>query len=299
LGLETARALRTAGPDVTVIEFFPYLLPRQMDEEGAEVLQSLLEAQGMKVITGATTEAVLGDVCADCIRLKNRRIVEGELVLFSTGIRSEISLAQAAGLETNRGIVVDDELQTSAEDVFAAGDCAEATNVITGRPDYVPLALTANRHGRAIGETVASSELTEVGPIAGTAVVKVFDLEVARTGIIDEELAAEAGFDPVSVTIEAESRAHYYPGGKPIRIQLMADVDSRRVLGAAMVGREGVAKRIDTVVTALHGRMTVDEVEMLDLAYAPPFSPVWDPVLTSAKVLASKVDKAQPVEVSD
>ena len=132
LGLETARALRTSGLDVTVVEFFPYLLPRQLDQEGAEVLQSLLKAQGLEVVTGATTQAVLGEVCADCIRLKDTRVIEGDLVLFSTGIRSEAKLAQAAGLEVKRGIVVDGHLQTSAEDVFAAGDAAEFEGRVYG-----------------------------------------------------------------------------------------------------------------------------------------------------------------------
>jgi len=176
LGLETARALHTAGLDVTVIEFFPYLLPRQLDEEGAEVLQSLLEAQGMNVITGATTQAVLGDVCADCIRLKDRRIVEGELVLFSTGIRSEISLAQAAGLETNRGIVVDDQLQTSTEDVFAAGDAAEFEGRVYG---IIPPAIEQARDAAA--NMVAPESTTYTGTLPSTT-LKVAGAELTSLG---------------------------------------------------------------------------------------------------------------------
>lgn len=132
LGLETARALRTAGLEVTVVEFFPTLLPRQLDAEGSQVLQALLAAQGLKVITHATTEAVLGDGCADCIRLQDKHVVSGDLVLFSTGIRSETALAQAAGLKVNRGVVVDEHLQTSAEDIFAAGDAAEFKGLVYG-----------------------------------------------------------------------------------------------------------------------------------------------------------------------
>ena len=176
LGLETARALHTAGLDVTVVEFFPYLLPRQLDQEGAQVLQSLLEAQGLRVITGATTEAVLGDVCADCIRLKDLRIVGGDLVLFSTGIRSEVSLAQEAGLEVNRGIVADGHLQTSAEDIFAAGDAAEFDGRVYGIiPPAIEQARVAAANMVAPGSTiytgtlptttlkVAGAELTSLG----------------------------------------------------------------------------------------------------------------------------------------
>ena len=180
LGLETARALHTAGLDVTVVEFFPYLLPRQLDQEGAEVLQSLLETQGLGVVTGATTQAVLGDVCADCIRLKDTRVIEGDLVIFSTGISSEAKLAQAAGLEVRRGIVVDGHLQTSAEDVFAAGDAAEFEGRVYG---IIPPAIDQARIAAANMVTpgsaaysgsmpattlkVAGAELTSLGePVA-------------------------------------------------------------------------------------------------------------------------------------
>jgi len=180
LGLETARALRTAGLDVTVVEFFPYLLPRQLDQEGADVLQSLLKTQGLEVVTGATTQAVLGEVCADCIRLKDTRVIEGDLVLFSTGIRSEAKLAQAAGLEVKRGIVVDSHLQTSAKDVFAAGDAAEFEGRVYG---IIPPAIDQARIAAANMVTpgsaaysgsmpattlkVAGAELTSLGePVA-------------------------------------------------------------------------------------------------------------------------------------
>jgi nitrite reductase (NADH) large subunit len=183
LGLETARALRTAGLGVTVVEFFPYLLPRQLDPEGAEVLQSLLEAQGLRVITGATTEAVLGNVCADCIRLKDTRIVKGDLVLFSTGIRSEVTLAQAAGLDVHRGIVVDDHLQTSAEDVFAAGDAAEFQGRVYG---IIPPAIDQAR--------VAAANMVSPGsaPYTGTlpaTTLKVAGAELTSLGeaVVEEE----------------------------------------------------------------------------------------------------------------
>jgi nitrite reductase (NADH) large subunit len=176
LGLETARALHTAGLDVTVVEFFPYLLPRQLDQEGAQVLQSLLEAQGLRVITGATTEAVLGNVCADCIRLKDRRIVAGDLVLFSTGIRSEVSLAQEAGLEVNRGIVVDGHLQASAEDVFAAGDAAEFDGLVYG---IIPPAIEQARVAAA--NMVAPGSTTYTGTLP-TTTLKVAGAELTSLG---------------------------------------------------------------------------------------------------------------------
>jgi nitrite reductase (NADH) large subunit len=163
LGLETARALRTAGLDVGVVEFFPYLLPRQLDQDGADVLQSILEAQGLHIVTSGTTKAILGDERADGIRLEDGRSVPGELVLFSTGIRSNLALAQAAGLKVNRGIVVDGQLQTSAEDVFAAGDAAEFEERVYG---IIPAAIEQARIAAA--NMVSPGSVTYEGTLPST-----------------------------------------------------------------------------------------------------------------------------------
>lgn len=161
LGLETAWALRTASLEVTVVEFSPYLLPRQLDAEGAQVLQSLLDAQGLRVVTGGATEAILGDGRADGLRLQGGRVVSGELVIFSTGIRSEVTLARAAGLEVNRGVIVDGQLQTSADDVFAAGDAAEFDGRVYG---IIPSAIEQARVAAANMVTPGSSTYTGTLP---------------------------------------------------------------------------------------------------------------------------------------
>ena len=176
LGLETARALNTAGLEVTVVEFFPYLLPRQLDEEGAEVLQALLEAQGLHVVTGATTTAILGVPCADCIQLQSGAKVTGDMVLFSTGIRSEVTLAKEAGLEVNRGVIVDEHLQTSVEDVFAAGDAAEFEGVVYG---IIPPAIEQARVAAA--NMVAPDSAIYTGTMPSTT-LKVAGAELATLG---------------------------------------------------------------------------------------------------------------------
>jgi len=176
LGLETARALHTAGLDVTVVEFFPYLLPRQLDEEGAGVLQTLLEAQGLHVVTGATTTAILGVPCADCIQLQSGAKVKGDMVLFSTGIRSEATLAKEADLEVNRGIVVNGHLQTSVEDVFAAGDAAEFEGRVYG---IIPPAIEQARIAAA--NMVTPSSATYTGTIPSTT-LKVAGAELTTMG---------------------------------------------------------------------------------------------------------------------
>ena len=176
LGLETARALHTAGLDVTVVEFFPYLLPRQLDEEGAKVLQALLKDQGLHIVTGATTTAILGVPCADCIQLQSGAKVTGDMVLFSTGIRSEVTLAKEAGLEVNRGIVVDDHLQTRAEDIFAAGDVAEFEGRVYG---IIPPAIEQARSAAANMVTPGSATYTGTMP---STTLKVAGAELTTLG---------------------------------------------------------------------------------------------------------------------
>jgi nitrite reductase (NADH) large subunit len=160
LGLETARALHTAGLEVTVAEFFPYLLPRQLDEEGAQVLQALLEAQGLHIVTSATTTAILGVPCAECIQLQSGAKVTGDMVLFSTGIRSEVTLAKEAGLDVNRGVIVNEHLQTSVENIFAAGDAAEFERVVYGIiPPAIEQARIAAANMVALGSATYSGTM--------------------------------------------------------------------------------------------------------------------------------------------
>ncbi|MFN2273148.1 MAG: NAD(P)/FAD-dependent oxidoreductase [Anaerolineae bacterium] len=176
LGLETARALHTAGLDVTVVEFFPYLLPRQLDEEGAQVLEALLKAQGLHVITSATTTAILGVPCADCIQLQSGAKVTGDMVLFSTGVRSDVTLAKEADLEVNRGVIVDEHLQTSAEDIYAAGDVAEFDGKVYG---IIPPAIEQARVAAA--NMVEPRSVTYNGTMPSTT-LKVAGAELTTLG---------------------------------------------------------------------------------------------------------------------
>ncbi|MFC7228781.1 FAD-dependent oxidoreductase [Salinirubellus salinus] len=289
IGIEMAEAFREHDLDVHVFEMLPHTLQPFGAEAAATVEEHLVE-QGVDLHLDTAVDGFVGDERVEAVAVGDEE-VPVDLVLVGVGVRPNVELAEAAGIETGpTGAIATDQYgRTNVDHVYAAGDVAEATNAVTGEPDHVPLALTANRAGRAIGATLGG-EPTPVGEIVGTAVVKAFDLEVARAGLVDEAEAREAGFDPVSITIEAESRAHYYPGGSSIQVTMLGDRGTGRLLGASMVGREGVAKRIDTVATALHTELSVERVSMLDLSYAPPFSPVWDPVLTAAKVLAGKLE---------
>jgi NADPH-dependent 2,4-dienoyl-CoA reductase/sulfur reductase-like enzyme len=290
VGIEMAEAFAAHGLEVHVFEMLPHVLQPFGPEAAATVEEHLEELDGVHLHLESSVDAMLGEERVTAVASGDDE-VPADLVVVGVGVAPNADLAESAGIETGpTGAIATDEYgQTNDEHVYAAGDCAEAHNVVTGEPDHVPLALTANRAGRAIGATLAGDP-RPVGGIAGTAAVKAFDLEVARTGVIDPERAREAGFDPVSVTITTQTRAHYYPGGSEIQVTMVGDRDSGRLLGASMVGAEGVPKRVDTVAAALHAEMTVSEVEYLDLSYAPPFSPVWDPVLTGARVLSGKLE---------
>lgn len=289
IGIEMAEAFRGQDLDVHLFEMLPHVLA-PFGDMVAEQVETELVDNDVELHLDTRVEGFDGDGSVTAVRTEEDAIPV-DMVVIGVGVAPNAELAEEAGIDVGEtGAIATDEYgRTNVEDVYAAGDVAEMEHVVTGEPDHVPLALTANRAGRAIGQTVTGSP-TEVGPIAGTAVVKAFEQEAARTGIIDEGRAEDAGFDPISVSITSGSRAGYYPGGHPVKINLVADRETEKVLGASMVGVEGVAKRIDTIATALFADMTVEDVEYLDLSYAPPFGPTWDPVLTAAKVLSGKLE---------
>jgi NADPH-dependent 2,4-dienoyl-CoA reductase/sulfur reductase-like enzyme len=211
--------------------------------------------------------------------------LESEMVLVGIGVTPNSDLAGAAGvaLGVSGSVAVDRRMQTSDPDIYAAGDCADAYHVVTGRKTWIPLALRANRAGWAAADNVCGQAVELLG-VAGTAVFRVFDMEVARTGLTSQE-AEKEGFEPVEKMIKTSSRAHAHPGSSPIYVSLVGDKKTGRLLGAQMVGREGVAHRINAPAVALHARMTVEDFSQTDLSYAPPFGPTWDPCLTAANQL--------------
>jgi len=289
VGIEMAEAFAAHGLDVHLFEMLPHTL-QPFGAEAAATVEDHLVEEGVTLHLDTPVEAFRGEDRVEAVAAGDED-VPVDLALVGAGVAPNTDLAERAGIDLGPtgAIATDPYGRTNDEHVFAAGDCAEATSAVTGDPDHVPLALTANRAGRAVGQTVAGDP-TPVGDIVGTAAVKAFDLEVARTGILDPDVARDAGFDPVSVTVTTRSRAHYYPGGEQLQVTMVGDRETGRVLGASLVGREGAVRRVDTVAAALHAEMTARQLSYLDLAYAPPFGPVWDPVLTAAKVLDGKLD---------
>jgi len=287
IGLEMCEALRARSIEVEMVKPGPVFLP-WMEEEMSNVVREEVESNNVKLYPGQLVQKIEANVqhlkviCSDLT-------LEADMVLVAMGIKPNSELAAQAGIDLaiKNSIAVDRKLKTSDENIYAAGDCADAYHVVTGKKTWVPLALRANRAGWAVADNICGKEV-ELPGVAGTAVFKVFDLEVARTGLTMEE-AIKSGFDPAKVIIKTRSRAHAHPGASFIRVQMIGDKKTGRLLGAQMVGKEGVAHRINALAVALHSQMTVEEFCQTDLAYAPPFGPVWDPMLTAANQLLKRM----------
>lgn len=286
IGVEMAEALAANDFGVHLFQRGDRILKTFSEATSEAVAEHLIE-QDVTVHLNATVEMLDGDDTVEAVVAGDIR-VPVEMVLIGTGVRPRTDLAENAGIKLGEtgAIATDPYQETNLPNVYAAGDCAEAEHVVSGNPVYAPLALTANRHGRAIGQTVAGNP-SEGGGVAGTAAVKAFDVEAARTGIIHHEEALDAGFDPVTETIEAKSRAGYYPKGGTVLVSLTADRESGRVLGGSLVSdyEEGAVYRSHALVAAITEGTTVEQLSNYDLAYAPPFNTTWDPILTAAKVL--------------
>lgn len=287
IALEMCEAFEKRGIKTSMVKPGPVFLP-WMPSALSDVVREELTKKGVDIHCGLAVQRIeprSGGVAVICDGL----ILEADMVLTAMGVRPCSEMAEAAGLALgiSGSIAVDRNLKTSDPDVYAAGDCADAYHMVTDDKCWIPLALRANRAGWAVADNVCGIP-TRLPGVAGTAVFKVFSLEVARSGLTLKE-AVQAGFDPVEIFVQTRSRAHGQPGSTPISIQMTADKRTGRLLGTRMVGKEGVAHRINAIAVALHQKMTVADFVQTDLAYAPPFGPVWDPLLTAANQMVKKL----------
>jgi NADPH-dependent 2,4-dienoyl-CoA reductase/sulfur reductase-like enzyme len=284
IGLEMAEAMTARGLDVTVVEAAPQPMSTLDPDMGVLVADALL-GMGITLHRGEPVTAIsTGPSGRVSGVVTTQREIPADLVVLGLGVRPQTTLAAAAGVKigVTGGIVTDARMRAVGQDgVWAAGDCVETIDRVALRPVSVALGTHAVKQGRVVGINIGGGYLTFPG-VVGTAVTKVCDLEVARTGLREADASA-AGLRYVTATIESTTRAGYFPGAKPITTKLLAEKRSGRLLGAQIVGREGAAKRIDVLATALWNEMTVEDITGLDLAYAPPFAPVWDPVLIAAR----------------
>ena len=300
IGIEMAEAFAEMGARVTIVEAMDQILAF-LDWEIAQLVVKHLGAKGVKVLTDTKVQALQGKGSVEKV-ITNKGEFPCDIAIAAVGVRPNIKLAVDAGLEIGElgGIKVNDQMQTSDPDIYAAGDCVESLNIITNKPCYVPLGSTANKQGRVAADSICNVGRDKFPGVLGTAICKVFDYGVASTGL-SEKLARKEGFNVETLLSPAPDKAHFYPTAMPVMLKMVFDKDSRRLLGLQAVGPGDVDKRVDVAATAITAKMTVDDVANLDLAYAPPYSPAMDNIITAANVARNKLDglyeSISPVEV--
>ena len=289
IGLEIAENLTHRGVKVTVVELLDQILP-PMDKDMALIAQNYLMKQGVEVITsdGVTSFEGTGDDRVAKV-ITGRRQLPADLVILSIGIKPNTKPALDAGIETGvtGAIKVNERMETNVPDVYAVGDCAESVHLVTGKPAWFALGSTAAKMGRVAAVNATGGNDSFKG-VLGTLIVKVFGLNIGKTGLSERE-AMKEGYAIESTIVPAVDKSHYYPGAKEMLVKLVADANSGKLLGAQIIGEGGADKRIDIIATALSFGATVDQVAKLDLAYAPPYAMALDAVIVAANVLNNKL----------
>ncbi|WP_190082361.1 FAD-dependent oxidoreductase [Streptomyces longisporoflavus] len=294
IGVEMAEALIQRRYEVTVVNRGREPMST-LDPDMGRLVHDAMSGMGIEMVNDAeVTKILTGDDGRVRAVATEDAEYPADVVVLGIGVRPETELAKAAGLPVGEygGLLTDLAMRVRGhENIWAGGDCVEVLDLVSGRERHIALGTHANKHGQVIGSNVGGSYATFPG-VVGTAVSKVCDLEIARTGLREKDARA-AGLQYVAVTIESTSRAGYYPGAAAMTVKMLAERLTGRLLGVQIVGREGAGKRVDIAAVALTARMTVDQMTALDLGYAPPFSPVWDPVLVAARKAVAAVRSAR------
>ena len=290
IGLEVAENLHEMGVKTTLVEAMDHIMPGFDDEVCSYVEDELME-NGIMVLTGERLISIEGDNKVKKVRT-DKRAMKADMIVMAVGIRANTKIASDCGLEleTNKTIKVNEYMQTNDEDIYAVGDCVTVKNILSGKPTWSPMGSSANKEGRCVAKTI-SGEKTPFNGVLGTGIVKLLNLNAARTGLTEKD-AKDSGYEVESVIVPIDDKAHYYPDSKMIIIKLIADKNSKRVLGAQIFGEGNVDKQIDIVATAITFNATISDLQNLDLAYAPPFSTAIHPLGHVANVLLNKIDGA-------
>ncbi|MEU6367896.1 FAD-dependent oxidoreductase [Streptomyces sp. NPDC046931] len=295
IGVEMAEALINRGYEVTAVNRGSEPMAT-LDPDMGRLVHDAMEGLGITMVNDAAVTGILTkDGSPSPVRAVATDAAEypADVVILGIGVEPETALAKAAGLPLggHGGLLTDLAMRVRGhENIWAGGDCVEVLDLVSGRERHIALGTHANKHGQVIGTNAGGGYATFPG-VVGTAVSKVCNLEIARTGLREKD-ARRAGLQYEVVVVESTSRAGYYPDAAPMTVKMLAERRTGRLLGVQIVGREGAAKRVDIAAVALTARMTVEEMTALDLGYAPPFSPVWDPVLVAARKAATAVGKA-------
>ncbi|NEA50003.1 FAD-dependent oxidoreductase [Streptomyces sp. SID10815] len=290
IGVEMAEALIRRGYEVTVVNRGTEPMST-LDADMGRMVREAMEGLGIAMVGEAEVTKVLTgqDGRVRAVATEDAEY-PADVVVLGIGVRPDTALARAAGLPlgAHGGLLTDRAMRVRGhENIWAGGDCVEVLDLVSGQQRHIALGTHANKHGQVIGTNVGGGYATFPG-VVGTAVSKVCDLEIARTGLRERD-ARRVGLQFETVTIESTSRAGYYPGASPMTVKMLAERRTGRLLGVQIVGREGAAKRVDIAAVALTAGLTVEQMTSLDLGYAPPFSPVWDPVLVAARKAAAKI----------
>lgn len=287
IGLEMAESLKAIRMEVTLLEKMPTVAV-SMDKEVQELIHKELEENGIIVQTNAAVQSFQDKMGKVVVEYSGGEI-EADMVIFAIGIRP--CTAFLSGTKINRteigAIVVNEKSETNIADVYAAGDCATVKSQITGKDVYMPLGTTANKQGRVAGLQAAGLKSEVFNGIIGTQLVKVFDLEIGKTGLIEQE-AEKLGIPTDISIVTGKSRAGYYPDWEKIFIKLIINRETRILMGGEVVGKEGAAQRTNVIAASIAAKMSIKDFAYLDLGYAPKFAPVWDPLLVAAQKLVQR-----------
>lgn len=288
IGLETGVALIERGLKVTVVEMLPQILPAMLDADMAKLVQEHLQEKGMCILTEKRVEEFLGDEKVTAIMAGGERI-EADLFLSAFGVRANTKLAVDAGipLGESRAIKTNSKMETDVADVYAVGDCAETPNMITHKAICAQLGTIAVRQGK-VGGVNAAGAYSQLPGVLASAVTKLFDLEAGVTGLT-EKAAKWAGMEVATGAISSKTKADYYPGALPIKVKLVVEKESQRIVGAQTVGGEEVTQRVNALSLAIQKGMTVRELAKADTAYAPPLNETWDPMVLAAEMVLMRL----------
>lgn len=287
IGLEVAENISSLGVRVSVIDMAKHIAPG-FDEEFSEYIENHLADQGIMTFTETKLEAILGEEKVEKIQT-NKRAIKADAVILSVGIRANTDFLMDTGIELmpNKTIKVNEFLQTNIEDIYAVGDCTTVMNRLTKEPVWSPMGSTANIAGRIAAKNIAGANIAYQGVLA-TAVAKLPELNIGRTGMT-EATAKQAGFDAISVVTVVDDKAHYYPDSSFFIVKIIADRETKQLLGLQVLGKGAVDKMVDIAVTAISMGATLEEIENMDLAYAPPFSTAIHPFSHTVNVLLNKI----------
>jgi len=288
IGLEVGVALIERGLTVTVVEMLPQILPQLLDADMAKLVQDHLEEKGMRILISKPVEEFLGEDKVTAIMAGGEKI-EADLFISAFGVRANTKLAADSGipLGETRAIKTNARMETDVKDVYAAGDCAEAPNMITHRATCAQLGTIAVRQGKVAGAN-AGGDYAQFTGVLASAVTRLFEVEAGATGV-SETAAARNRIEVVTGTISSKTKADYYPTAKPIKVKLIVEKESQRIIGAQIIGGEEVTQRINAISFGIQKQMTVRDLAKADTAYAPPLCETWEPMVLAAEMVLMKL----------